>query len=533
MRDARIAFGIFVGAVAIVTCAEPTKPPAGRFVQPFQPATLNAAKVEKVREYADGGCVTSGADSGGVTRAFATKRQNLPFALPAIAQDPKTGFGNGTRARITFKSPSGSQVAMSCLVPNTVGPEDFAKAIKKANPDRWRTLVGNVKHGQPVPAGLQAAHLSNEAREVRAELTAPKGTGALANEICYDVKGTISWYSDSEGWSVVDIEFEICVEGGEETNADDLYWWCVDNSYTEYPYVIVEASRKNITALDTVTFDARVVSDFHLNVDGWTWSPGAGADPWTSVCAGPDTECTIGIHGSGTMTYTVEFNGEAVPGSVWISAVIPADVEYDEHGDADVPGYSPSPEPSPQRLSGPFVPEPVRWFSGEIDAAQSMSILVDGIYEGEWRYTQGCAQGCTGPFSEPDVDLPAHTGDCTDFVWWTVRAALGSSSWPFTKTSTKMFNSFSQAGLASFGYEPVDSAGLRTGDIVVRTKTDGCLCGHAGIFIGWAAGGYPIGWANNGVPATPTRANGDSTTKAFHFRVKAGTQVKFFRPILP
>lgn len=128
------------------------------------------------------------------------------------------------------------------------------------------------------------------------------------------------------------------------------------------------------------------------------------------------------------------------------------------------------------------------------------------------------------------MNIANKFGDCTDFVWIAVKNVLGSS-WPHAKISRRMFNNFSTTKLAANGYVVVDSASVRIGDIVVRTKTTGCQCGHAGGFIGWGAGGHPIGHANNGLPATKTRPNKDNPTGKYDFIQRAGELTKSFRPV--
>ena len=94
-----------------------------------------------------------------------------------------------------------------------------------------------------------------------------------------------------------------------------------------------------------------------------------------------------------------------------------------------------------------------------------------------------------------------------------------------------MFTGMNSTQLAKHSYGLIDSAHVRPGDPVLRTVIGGG--GHAGIFIGWAAGGHPIGWANNGSPAYPTIMNRDTTTGPFDFKVKSGHVTKFFRPQTP
>lgn len=97
--------------------------------------------------------------------------------------------------------------------------------------------------------------------------------------------------------------------------------------------------------------------------------------------------------------------------------------------------------------------------------------------------------------------------------------------------------------LLNYGYTQVASP--RTGDVVVKAKTgpppaDRGWNGHAGVFIGWAAGmsggvrrdSVPIAWANNGRPAgfDSTEKRFDDYTGSTEFTATPGYITKFFRP---
>jgi hypothetical protein len=156
---------------------------------------------------------------------------------------------------------------------------------------------------------------------------------------------------------------------------------------------------------------------------------------------------------------------------------------------------------------------------------------------GEWKYTQGCAHcdsvvANRGEFTEDPVNYALRRGDCTDFVYLAIENVL-LSSWNHDKISTSMYNNSTATQLDSYGFTEVTLANARMGDVVVRTKTDGCLCGHAGLFAGRGVGGSIVGYANNGIPARPGQKNVDSTTSVYDFRVKEGYVTKLFRPVVP
>lgn len=159
-----------------------------------------------------------------------------------------------------------------------------------------------------------------------------------------------------------------------------------------------------------------------------------------------------------------------------------------------------------------------------ISVDQSNEILHWAMWGPEWTYTQGGVRGGR----EPAVDLSNNTGDCTDFTWKGTSDVLGGY-WPHDynteKLSTNMFHTLSDAQLLSRGYERVSITFARAGDVVVRG-------GHAGIYIGPDASGKVEGIANNGLPATPTRANKDKTTGLYDFSRSGDDYPEFFRPVV-
>jgi len=179
--------------------------------------------------------------------------------------------------------------------------------------------------------------------------------------------------------------------------------------------------------------------------------------------------------------------------------------------------------------------------------AESNAVLDSALASGEWRYTQGGAQG--GP--EPTRNVAERYGDCTDYTLHAALRGLGGTfagSWN-KKLNTAMFRGWTtDADLADLegvsltraiarrnrvikgGYRrvPVDSA--RAGDVVVQA-------GHAGIYLGPnAAGRTPgnhYGVANNGRPATSSgQPNVDGTTGVFHFSNPNKGETYFFRPLV-
>jgi hypothetical protein len=88
------------------------------------------------------------------------------------------------------------------------------------------------------------------------------------------------------------------------------------------PAVVVSMPAKKVWVTDTVTFTARIrpdlaatmrpvvyqdeMSQFTPHIIGWLWIPDLdGIDPWTKACITPALSCTMMVHGSGTMVFTI------------------------------------------------------------------------------------------------------------------------------------------------------------------------------------------------------------------------------------
>ena len=123
-------------------------------------------------------------------------------------------------------------------------------------------------------------------------------------------------------------------------------------------------------------------------------------------------------------------------------------------------------------------------------------------------------------------------------VFWVTASAMRRSA---LRISTTGWPTPPRTPFYCDGLDMSRVAKPQTGDVVVRAKdgptpadTSRKWNGHAGIFIGFAVKGADsaaVGMANNGTPATFSKANGDSTTKAIRFKRGPGYLVKFFRPL--
>lgn len=508
MRAWKPVSALLSAALLLPACTDrPAFPTAGGTV-PL--AARGAGGGERLEE---SGCAIWGRDEAGVARGIAIPRRMLPFVVRPVRREPSTGRSMSRAVSITAEVPGRGPVAMECLLDESLTAQDIATALRGSKPGRWRSVVAQLQGARPLPdsgkwqGGPAARQTSGQSAPPRAS----HATMSQSDDACVMVEVYVNWY-DSEGrWNSLTITFKVCFA----TGGGGAYQWMVNNGYTQNSYVVVDADKYNVPQTDSVGFTADIVTNsFEIPyLLGWTWTPASGvADRWTVPCSDNDYSCRTKVHGSGRMAFDVIIGGQVITGTVQVNAFVPEDVGITE-GDTDFPD-------GPGVIAG----------TQAISARQSTAVLADAVRMGEWVYTQGCARCGNGPFTEPPVNIPAQYGDCTDFVWAAVKHVLGSS-WPHAKISTRMFNSFGPTQLARHGYVQVDSAVVREGDIVVNTRTSGCLCGHAGVFTGWGAGGHPIGHANNGTPATPDRPNLDRPTGKYNFKARPGYQVRFFRPI--
>ena len=174
----------------------------------------------------------------------------------------------------------------------------------------------------------------------------------------------------------------------------------------------------------------------------------------------------------------------------------------------------------------------------EITMAEGLEIAKKAINSPEWHYTQGNAQvdDSLGP-REPAKDWATYYGDCTDFVWWAAKQALGTN-WPhpwgerpgtgnYHLPSPNNAIGMTTEQLKAVGYKRVlPPETVRPGDTVVRG-------GHAGIYLGIDQQNRLMGWANNGSPATNTRLREiDRFTTYYDFSPVGGVVPEYFRPLV-
>ena len=538
-RAVRVSTLVMLCITAVTCMDSPVTPitPPSTVAPPLDSATLAG-----LRAYEEGGCAVS-APVAGEVRGMAIPRQRLPFDVRAVERNPQTGRTNGRDVRLRYRQPDGTSVTMNCWVPQATTLQDLATSLKQSRDGRWRVIADQLKRQKIVPPAENRSPPSPEALAiVGADPTAQRGAAFdRIDETCVVVDIEFQWYDTGGTWHSVTISFEVCYSNG----GGDAWAWMVSNGYHQYPYAYIDADKYLIYQTDSVVFTVDYYTGGVDDVDfvGYEWNNTSGfPDPWTNIshCYLGENSCRVKVHGSGMMEFSFFVDQVYVWSSVKIEAIVPDDVG-DDAGDAEPPLPGPGSQEetaalngsSDKQVMGPYAPESAFFapVPGPITSAQSVSILFNAFGMGEWRYTQGCAQGCDVNHWEPAVDLAAQFGDCTDFVWKAVKNVLGSS-WPYSKMSTSMFNTYTPGNIAAYGYVEMDSATARPGDVVVRAKTSGCMCGHAGFFLGFGAGGNVIGWANNGSPARAStgQENDDNPTGKYNFKAKAGYVTRYFRP---
>jgi hypothetical protein len=111
------------------------------------------------------------------------------------------------------------------------------------------------------------------------------------------------------------------------------------------PPVAVSAQATRVYAIDSVTFTARIRSDIAgelrrvdhpgnpaegvPHIVGWQWVPDLGeVDPWTTACTSRELRCTIIVHGSGTMVFSVRLAGQVC--ADWVHVETRSTPDFDE-----------------------------------------------------------------------------------------------------------------------------------------------------------------------------------------------------------
>lgn len=113
---------------------------------------------------------------------------------------------------------------------------------------------------------------------------------------------------------------------------------------TKPPAVVVTANTTRVHWLDSVAFVAQIRPDIAAmlqppghadtttrarpHIVGWLWVPDlSGVDPWTKACTSVDLTCTIDVHGSGTMVFSIRLSNDVCAGWVHVEAQSIADID--------------------------------------------------------------------------------------------------------------------------------------------------------------------------------------------------------------
>ena len=110
------------------------------------------------------------------------------------------------------------------------------------------------------------------------------------------------------------------------------------------PPVTVSAQATLVHVIDSVTFIARIRSDIAgelrrvdhpgdpsegvPHIVGWQWVSDLGQiDPWTTACVSRELRCTIMVHGSGTMVFSVRLADQVCADWVHVEARSVPDID--------------------------------------------------------------------------------------------------------------------------------------------------------------------------------------------------------------
>jgi hypothetical protein len=157
------SISILYGAIAIAALAgaacvaDRIGSPRPEEISKVDGKPLDLSVMSDLRSRAEG-CTFSLADrnTGGV-RKIALRGKELPFALPPLKPDPKTGLFNGRPIATKVLAPdnSGDTISVRCLVPSSMGIGEFVSILAAGVPTRiWQGMYGVLRHTRLArPAG--------------------------------------------------------------------------------------------------------------------------------------------------------------------------------------------------------------------------------------------------------------------------------------------------------------------------------------------------------------------------------------------
>lgn len=131
---------------------------------------LDQARLADLRRTGEG-CAVTAPDPHGLTRGFAVPRSHLPFAVPAIVRDPRSGLGNGRVVKIVVDRRGGSAVTLECWVPGSFVPEALVAAVSGSlDGERWGALLTSLETARDLTSLRDRTGVDREAREFKVEL---------------------------------------------------------------------------------------------------------------------------------------------------------------------------------------------------------------------------------------------------------------------------------------------------------------------------------------------------------------------------
>jgi hypothetical protein len=239
-----IGWGLALSAA--MACSErPTEIPATAAELPrLDNQASDQGQLAQLRKIGEG-CAIAAPDSKGVLRAIPVPRGKLPFKLPAIHRDAKTGVGNGRVGGLTIHRPDGTPMTLTCWVPETLTLQELAAAVMASKKDnQWNKIVAQLEDAPELPEPGQRT-LSDDARAFAAEMLGselmhkPKvknGTTAVLVQGPTSPSFYDGWGCSSTSFTFVDYYYDYdpfgieCWWGGGGWFIDVWFYW----SYYDY-----------------------------------------------------------------------------------------------------------------------------------------------------------------------------------------------------------------------------------------------------------------------------------------------------------
>jgi hypothetical protein len=176
---------------------------------------LDQGIMTKLRTFSDGGCAVTEMDAAGKRHGVMIHRQNLPFAVPAVQHDPKTGNGNARIVQVTVDNPRGAPIGLTCLAPSTLNAQDLLASIRTSKSKVWSHIFKELPSDRVVPDSALNLPPTSEAVAFQSEmlvtdsvvaLHAADARGASFNDGCYVLFGYFSHYDgETDTWEDIEV----------------------------------------------------------------------------------------------------------------------------------------------------------------------------------------------------------------------------------------------------------------------------------------------------------------------------------------